>query len=105
MNKSNGFVGFLLSYLAIILNLGYLFIEPLIFVTVGLIYDVPWQYYLICIGGYYGLMVVWEVAARLLQKDGGRVFHCPFVRKLKQIMAKFAESGEESAEKQPTDEN
>ena len=51
------------------------------------------------------MMVVWEVAARLLQKDGGRVFHCPFVRKLKQIMAKFAESGEESAEKQPTDEN
>ena len=96
MNKSNGFVGFLLTYFTIVLNLGYLFIEPLIFVTVGLIYEVPWQYYLICIGGYYGLMVVWELLAHFLRPQSGRIFHCPFVRKLKQLRARFVEEPKEN---------
>ena len=97
MKKPSGFLNFLLSYLAIVLNLCYLFIEPLIFATVGLIYQVPWQYYLISIGGFAVLMVLWEVIAYFVLKNSDKTFHCPFVRKLIHLRALFVspENGED----------
>ena len=99
----NKLTTFLLAYFAILLNLCYLFIEPLIFATVGLIYQVPWQYYLITIGGFAVLMVLWEVIAHFALKNSDRKFHCPFVRKLKRIMAQFAVT--ESVSDPPVEDN
>jgi hypothetical protein len=92
MKKSSGFINFLLSYLAILLNLGYLFIEPLIFATVGLIYQVSWPYYLITIGGFAVLMVLWEAIAYVALRDSEKKFHCPFIRKLNRIRTRLAEA-------------
>ena len=98
MKKSSGFLDFLLSYLVIMGNQIYLLIEPLIFATVGLIYRVPWQYYLISIGGFYLLMLIWEVVCRIIFKDSEKKYHCPLVLKFKRMVARFSEESKESAE-------
>ena len=94
------FTDFLLFYLAIMCNLIELLMAPLIFATVGLIYDVRGIYYLITIGGYLVLMVIWEVLGRLYVGESGKVFHCPMVRVWKKIMARLSESNET-----PTEDN
>ena len=96
--KKTGFIDFLWSYLFILAQLAYLLIEPLIFATVGLIYRVPWQYYLISIGGFYLLMLIWEVVCRIIFKDSEKKYHCPLVLKFKRMVARFSEDPKESAE-------
>ena len=103
MNKFSGFLNFLLSYLAIVLNLCYLFIEPLIFATVGIIYEVSWPYYLITIGGFAVLMVLWEAIAYVALKNSERKFHCPFIRKLNRIRARLAAA--ENGDDRPREDN
>lgn len=99
--KKSGLIDFLWSYLFILVQLVYLFIEPLIFATVGLIFHVGWAYYLISIGGYYALTAVWELLARLLRSENGKIFHPPFIRKLKRLVALFRESAQQT----PTEDN
>ena len=94
----NKFVTFLLAYLAIMWNLIELLLAPLIFATVGAIYHVTWHYYLLTIGGYAAVMVIWELVARYLCKDTEQKYHCPFVRKLKKIMARLNAAPEENAQ-------
>ena len=89
--KNNPILEFLWSYLFIMAQLIYLFLEPLIFSTVGLLLNVSWQYYLISIGGYYALTLVWEVLAQLFKGKNGKTVHPPFVRKLKKVLALFAQ--------------
>ena len=96
--KNNPILEFLWSYVFIMAQLIYLFLEPLIFSTVGLIFQVSWQYYLISIGGYYALTLIWEVLARLFQTENGKTVHPPFVRKLKKVMALFAQEAGKPAQ-------
>ena len=99
--KKSGLIDFLWSYLFILVQLVYLFVEPLIFTTIGLIFHVGWPYYLISIGGYYALTVLWELLARLLRSENGKIFHPPFVRKAKKLLAMFQENGQPA----PTEDN
>jgi hypothetical protein len=108
--KKSRFSDFLWSYLFILVQLVYLFIEPLIFSTVGLIMEVSWQYYLISIGGYYALTAVWELIAYFLRDENGKTLHSPFMRKLNGILARFNQNAEnnpkaETVENLPTEDN
>jgi hypothetical protein len=87
--KKPGFIDFLWSYLFILVQLAYLLVEPLIFTTVGLILQVSWQYYLVSIGGYYALTAVWELVAYLMANEGGKKLHSPFIRRVRQVKARF----------------
>ena len=93
--KKPGFVDFLWSYLFIMAQLIYLFIEPLIFSTVGLICQVRWPFYLASIGGYYALTALWELIAYLKDTGSGKRVHSPFVRRLKKVLAQFADDAQE----------
>ena len=89
--KKFSIIDFLWSYLFIMVQLIYLFIEPLIFSTVGLIIQVSWQYYLVSIGGYYALTALWELIAYLKATDSGKKFHSPFVRRLQKVLSRFSD--------------
>ena len=84
-----GFIDFLWSYLFILVQLAYLLLEPLIFTTVGLILQVSWQFYLVSIGGYYGLTAVWELVAYLMSTEGKKPLHAPFTRRVLQLKARL----------------
>ena len=94
----NKFTTFLMTYLFIMWNLIELLLAPLIFATVGCIYHVSWQYYMLTIGGYFGVMVVWELLARYVCEDSAKKYHCPFVRKLKKIQARLNAAPQENAQ-------
>lgn len=87
--KKSGITEFLWTYLFILVQLAYLLIEPLIFTTVGLILDVSWQYYLVSIGGYYGLTALWELVAYLMSTEGKKPLHAPFIRRVLQLKARL----------------
>ena len=102
--KKSGLIDFLWSYLFILVQLAYLLLEPLIFTTVGLILQVSWQFYLVSIGGYYGLTALWELVAYLMRTDGGKTYHSPVVRRVLQLKARLTEDAN-SVEEETTEEN
>ena len=102
--KSNRFTDFLWSYLFIVVQLVYLLLEPLIFATVGAIFQVSWLYYLVSIGGYYAFTALWELAVHFMTEEGSKKIHSPFVRKLRTIRQRFAQS-ENIAEEERKEEN
>ena len=94
----NKIAEFFMSYLFIMWNLIELLLAPLIFTTVGMIYQVTWPYYLVSIGGYYAVMAVWEIVARYLSKNSDKEYHCPLVRSWQRVKARLNATSDENAE-------
>lgn len=42
---------------------------PIAFLLIGIFCDMPWQFYLISIGGYFVLLVIAEIVVRLIFKS------------------------------------
>ena len=95
---------FLWAYLFILCQLVYLLIEPLIFATVGMIFQVNWQYYLVTIGGYYAFSAVWEFVVFLMSDKDSKKFHAPVVRRFKKVLARFSQN-EKNVEHPPKEGN
>lgn len=89
---------FFFSYLFIMWNLIELLLAPLIFTTVGMIYHVRWPYYFVSIGLYLAVMVIWELIARYMNKNGDKEYHCPLVRTWNKVIARLNAAPEENQE-------
>lgn len=74
---------------------------PALFLLFGLWQQMPWQYYAITIGGYFGLWLLLEIALRLIFRWAGLRFSSRFERALARLVSKFSRAGENSADVPP----
>ena len=81
MKPRSKFVAFLL-FLVDLLDL---LIVPVIFTIVGLIRQVPWQFYVVTIGGYFGLVSILELLLRYVFSTPEKKQSTRFFRKLEKM--------------------
>lgn len=90
-----------LNILGIILELLEFLLLPTLFLLFGLWQQMPWQYYAITIGGYFGLWLLLEIALRLIFRWVGKKYSSRFERALVRLVSKFSKDGENSADVGP----
>ena len=90
------FLNIVCSILLFIFDLVQLLIAPLIFSIVGLINHAPWQYYIIMIGGYFGLVAIAELLLRLVFSTAEKKCSTRFFRKFEEIFFSMPEDAENS---------
>lgn len=95
MKSRSKFVAFLL-FLVDLLDL---LLVPVIFTVVGLIYQVPWQYYIVTIGGYFGLVSILELVLRHLVSTPEKKQSTRFFRKLEKMFFDFSDVEDNSHDK------
>ena len=66
---------------------------PALFVLLGLWQDLPWQYYAVTVGGYFGIFLVMELVLTLIFRWLDKKYVPRIVRKLKKY---FGETEEDS---------
>ena len=66
---------------------------PALFVLLGLWQDLPWQYYAVTVGGYFGILLVNELVLTLVFRWLDKKYVPLIVRKLKKY---FGETEEDS---------
>ena len=81
MKPRSKFVAFLL-FLVDLLDL---LMVPVIFTIVGLIRQVPWQFYVVTIGGYFGLVSILELLLRYVFSTPEKKQSTRFFRKLEKM--------------------
>lgn len=64
-------------------------IIPIAFLILGLLQQMPWQYYAIMIGGYFGVIILSELILHLIFKALGKKYSTRFVQKVEKLMARF----------------
>lgn len=89
-----GAMGELLEFLAL----------PAIFAVIGAWQRLPWQYYAITIGGYFGLWLVGELLLRWIFHILGKQYSSRIARKFGKIAARLSGEKQNSADL-PTEEN
>lgn len=77
---------------------------PILFLILGLWQQMPWQYYAITIGGYFGLLLVLEGLMHLLFRLLGRKYTSRLQRKTAKYRTRFSTEHENSPEL-PTEDN
>ena len=80
-------IGEMLEYLAI----------PALFVVVGILNALPWQYYAIFIGGYFALLLIGELAIRLIFRALGKKYASRFAKKVEKLRVRFCADKENPA--------
>ncbi len=86
----------LISIFCAIWDLVEILFLPLLFLILGLWQQLPWQYYAITIGGYFGLLILLEIALHLIFKWAGKKYSSRFVQKAEKILARFSQDDENS---------
>ncbi len=81
---------FLLALVCGLIELLEVLALPILFLILGLWQDLPWQYYAITIGGYFGLLLVLEGLLRLVFKLMGRKYTSRFQRKARKYRTRFS---------------
>ena len=79
----------LLGILCAIIELVEVLFFPIVFLIVGLLLQLPWQYYAIFIGGYFALLLLGELILRLIFKKLDKQYSSRFAKKLEKIISKF----------------
>jgi hypothetical protein len=69
---------------------------PILFLILGLWQDMPWQYYAITIGGYFGLLLVLEGLLHLVFKLLGRKYTSRLTGKAGKYRTRFLKEHENS---------
>ena len=80
MKSFLNFIGNFLTVIVIICEIIEFSAVPLLFIFLGVINSMPWQYYVISIGIYVALLAVLELFAYLIGKALGKKFVPLFVR-------------------------
>jgi hypothetical protein len=97
----------LLNLIAVICGiweLAEILLLPVLFLILGLYLQLPWQYYAITIGGYFGLLFLLQVALHLIFKWLGKKYSSRFARKAEKLIAKISRNDENSCNP-PTQDN
>lgn len=66
------------------------FALPLLFLIIGLINSLPWQYYAIAIGGYFVLFIILEVVLHFIFKAYDKKYTSFIEKKLEKYFNKFS---------------
>ena len=87
----------LLHFFCNILYIGMIIVEmieflalPALFLIIGLLNSLPWQYYAITIGGYFALFIVIEILIRIVFKIIDKKYTSLIERKLEKYFDKFS---------------
>lgn len=94
----------ILSIFAAIAELVEFLIVPALFVLIGILNQLPWQYYAIFIGGYFALFLIGELLIRLIFKALNKKYASRFAAKVEKIIARFSKEQENSTNL-PTERN
>ena len=69
---------------------------PILFVLLGLYLKLPWQYYLITVGGYAAIFLLIDIGMRILFKHLDRKYSSIVERKLEKIIDRFTKKSNDS---------
>ena len=86
------------AVLLFLVDLLELLIVPVIFTIVGLIRQVPWQFYVVTIGGYFGLVSILELVLRTFLSTPEKKQSTRFFRKLEKMFLIVPEDQENSSQ-------
>ena len=90
MKKLLGFIANILYVGMVIWDIiGFLAI-PALFLVIGLLNSVPWQYYAISIGGYFALFIILEIILHFVFKALDKKYTPLIERKLEKYFDKFS---------------
>ena len=89
---------FLLALFCRLMELLEVLALPILFLILGLWQDLPWQYYAITIGGYFGLLLVLEGLMHLVFRLLGRKYTSRLQRKAAKYRTRFSAEHENSPE-------
>ena len=87
------------SFLGILCILGELLeflLLPAVFLFLGLWQQLPWQYYAITIGGYFGLFILLEGILHCVFRMVEKKYSSRFVKKSKKLLSVFSKDGKKS---------
>ena len=90
MKKPFDFVGLLLMIIIGTYELLEFLVIPALFVVIGLLCDLPWQYYAVSIGGYVALHVLIEILLFFIFKAVDQKYTPRIERKLERICDRFS---------------
>ena len=68
MKKLLNFIGNILYTGMVIWDIVEFLILPVLFLIIGLVSSLPWQYYVITIGGYFALFIILEIILHFVFK-------------------------------------
>ena len=90
MKKLLGFIANILYVGMVIWDIiGFLAI-PALFLVIGLVNSVPWQYYAILIGGYFALFIILDIILHFVFKALDKKYTPLIERKLEKYFDKFS---------------
>ena len=90
MKKLLGFIANILYVGMVIWDIiGFLAI-PALFLVIGLLNSVPWQYYAISIGGYFALFIILDIILHFVFKALDKKYTPLIERKLEKYFDKFS---------------
>ena len=69
-------------------------IVPALFVLIGVLNQLPWQYYAIFIGGYFALFLIAELVIHWIFKALDKKYASRFAAKVEKIISRFSKDAE-----------
>ena len=88
MKKLLNFVGNILYVGMVIWDIIEFLALPAVFLVIGLINSLPWQYYVISIGGYFALFIILEIILHFIFKALDKKYTPLIERKLEKYFNK-----------------
>ena len=90
MKKFLGFIGNILYIGMIIWDIIEFLAIPALFLVIGLLNSLPWQYYAVSIGGYFALFIILEIILHFVFKALDKKYTPLIKRKLEKHFDKFS---------------
>ena len=90
MKKLLGFIANILYVGMVIWDIIEFLAIPALFLVIGLLNSLPWQYYAISIGGYFALFIILEIILHFAFKAFDKKYTPIIERKLEKYFNKFS---------------
>ena len=90
MKKILGFIANILYVGMVIWDIIEFLALPALFLIIGLINSLPWQYYVITVGGYFALFIILEIVLHFIFKALDKKYTPLIERKLEKYFNRFS---------------
>lgn len=91
MRKMLKFLDIIFTIIMIIWDIIEFLAAPALFIIIGLLNSFPWQYYVITIGGYFSLFIIFEIVAHFVFKALNKKYSPILERKFEKYFNKFSQ--------------
>mgnify|MGYP003417960779 FL=1 len=91
MRKMLKFLDIIFTIIMIIWDIIEFLAVPALFIIIGLLNSFPWQYYVITIGGYFLLFIIFEIVAHFVFKALNKKYSPILERKFEKYFNKFSQ--------------